>query len=107
VADPDPPAPPPTGLPPPPGAVFATPLPPSIPLGPDPYEPARKWVTYALVILLAAIVAISALMLYLTLRCHFGEGAHFVLDWMGIALGPVSALTGSAVTFYMERTRRG
>jgi hypothetical protein len=106
VADPASPSTPPTGSPPSTGAVFATPLPPSIPL-PDPYEPARKGLTYALVGLLAAIVLISALMLYLMLRCHLGDGAHFVLDWMGIALGPVSALTGSAVTFYMERTRRG
>jgi hypothetical protein len=39
---------------------------------------------------------------------YFGvDGAHFVLDWMGLALSPVAALAGSAVTFYMARSGRG
>lgn len=73
----------------------------------DPYEITRKWLTYGLIWLLAGIMAVSGTMMFLMLWLHVPEGAHFVLDWLGISLGPVSALSGSAVTFYMERTRRG
>jgi hypothetical protein len=56
--------------------------------------------------MLAGIILISAVMLSVMLYCEVTDGAHFVLDWIGITLGPVAALAGSAVTFYMERSRR-
>jgi hypothetical protein len=73
---------------------------------PDPHATARQRIAYGLVSLLAAAVAVSAGMLFMMLYWQIPEGAHFVLDWMGIALGPIAALTGSAVTFYMERSGR-
>jgi hypothetical protein len=71
----------------------------------DEHAPTRKWIAYGLIWLLVAIVIVSAIMLIITLYRGISDGPHFVLDWMGIALGPVSALAGSAVTFYMDRSR--
>jgi hypothetical protein len=51
-------------------------------------------------------MGVSGVMLFLMVWYGITDGAQFVLNWLGIALGPVSALAGSAVTFYMERTRR-
>jgi hypothetical protein len=68
---------------------------------------ARRRIAYGLVWLLAVTIGVSAIMLFVMLYCQIPEAAHFVLDWMGIALGPVGALTGSAVTFYMERSGSG
>lgn len=87
-------------------AVYATPIPPSVPLPPDPNEKTRRWVTFALVILLGTIILIAAAIMFIMLWYSIPDGAHFALDWMGIALGPVSALAGSAITFYLERARR-
>jgi hypothetical protein len=88
-----------------PERVFTAPQPPTLPPL-DPLEPARRAIAYGLLGMLAGIILISAVMLSVMLYCEVTDGAHFVLDWIGITLGPVAALAGSAVTFYMERSRR-
>ena len=72
----------------------------------DTLAPAREAITYRLIWLLVGIIAASGVMIFVMLYCRINEGANFVLHWMGLALGPVAALAGSAVTFYMERPRR-
>jgi uncharacterized membrane protein YdjX (TVP38/TMEM64 family) len=67
---------------------------------------ARRRIAYGLLWLLAVTIVISAMMLFVMLFLGIPDGAHFVLDWMGIALALIGALTGSAVTFYMERSGR-
>src|SRR5438270_10828751 len=67
---------------------------------------ARRRIAYELLWLLAVTIVISAIMLSVMLFCGIPDGAHFVLDWMGIVLALIGALTGSAVTFYMERSGR-
>jgi hypothetical protein len=56
---------------------------------------------------LIGIIAVSGGMLILIFcYCQIDGASDVVFRWMGFALGPVAALTGSAVTFYMERSRR-
>jgi hypothetical protein len=56
--------------------------------------------------LLAGIIAASGLMMFALAWFNGNEGVDTVLRWMGLSLGPVGALVGSAVTFYMDRSRR-
>jgi len=72
----------------------------------DPLAPDRRVIAYILLGTLAGMLLASAIMLSLTLWLRISEGPHFVLDWMGLGLGPVAALAGSSVTFYMERSSR-
>jgi fluoride ion exporter CrcB/FEX len=72
----------------------------------DPLGNPRKVVTYCLIGILGGVLTVSAIMLSLMLLYHTTESAHFVLEFMGIALGAISALTGSAITFYMQGPNR-
>lgn len=73
----------------------------------DPFEKPRRIIAYHLIWLLIGIITASgAIMLVGLYRCSGTNEAEIVFRWMGLALGPVGALVGSAVTFYMERPRR-
>jgi hypothetical protein len=88
-------------------AAFAAPAPLRLPSLDDPHEPARKAITYRLIWLLIGIICGSGAMLFILLFCRIDGGVNPVLQWMGLALSPVAALAGSAVTFYMQRPRPG
>jgi hypothetical protein len=76
-----------------------------VPAAPDSRDPVRKWIAYLLIWLLIGIIAGSGLMLFAALKCHIDGAADVIFRWMGVALAPVAALAGAAVTFYMERGR--
>src|SRR5260370_31639985 len=73
----------------------------------DPRDPVRKWIAYLLIGLLIGVIAVSGAMVIVTFFfCQVGGTSDVIFRWMSLSLGPVAALAGSAVTFYMERSRR-
>jgi hypothetical protein len=88
-------------------AAFAAPPPLRLPSIDDPHESARKAIAYRLIWLMIGIICGSGAMLFIILFCRIDGGVNPVLQWMGLALSPVAALAGSAVTFYMQRPRPG
>jgi hypothetical protein len=78
------------------------PLPPPV----DPRDPVRKWITYLLIWLLIGIIVTSGAMLIAMVLFRIDCPTDIIFHWMGLALGPVAALVGSTVTFYMGRSRR-
>jgi hypothetical protein len=72
----------------------------------DPIEKARKIIAFHLIWLLIGIISASGVGVFVLLLYSRDQAADIILRWMGLALGPVGALVGSAVTFYMERETR-
>jgi hypothetical protein len=69
----------------------------------DDAEATRKAIAFQLIWLLMGIIAGAGAMVFVLIYLNGGEGVDTILRWMGLALGPVGALVGSAVTFYMRR----
>jgi hypothetical protein len=69
----------------------------------DEAEATRKAIAFHLLRLLSGIIAGAAVMVFALIYLKSGDGVDTILRWMGLALGPVGALVGSAVTFYMRR----
>jgi hypothetical protein len=72
------------------------------PVGDD-AEATRKAIAFHLIWLLSGIIAGAGAMVFALIYLNAGDGVDTILRWMGLALGPVGALVGSAVTFYMRR----
>jgi hypothetical protein len=85
--------------PPPPGRVRVIPAPPTV--IENPIDKARKIIAYHLIWLLIGVIALSGFGVFFLLLFGRDEASDTILRWMGLALGPVGALVGSAVTFYM------
>jgi hypothetical protein len=67
----------------------------------NPIEKARKIIAYHLIWLLIGIIAASGLGVLFLLLFGRDDATEIIFRWLGLALGPVGALVGSAVTFYM------
>lgn len=95
----------PSGLPPPPQGRVRVVARPTTAVE-EPVEKARRIIAYHLIWLMIGIIAASGGAVFVLLLCGRDQSTDIILRWMGLGLGPVGALVGSAVTFYMERPRR-